>query len=370
MAKLSRRLPHLVAALFLPPTLAAQELANRVDIHGFGGWSYGKTDRNVYLSGSPEGSHQHGSFALNLIARPSRRLTIASQLFWQQTDEETESMVDFAFAEWRASDALRFRAGKVKQPFGVYTEIFDVGTVRPFFALPQSLYGPTGFVAEAYQGIGLRGDAALGKGWGLAYDLYGGSLGVIESRSPIAFFSSTTEPDHEPTRDLLGARTVLATPLSGLSVGVSGYTGRRKVDDGLERHRSLGSHLSYTSDRVWLRSELARVEDGDEEHTIARYIEGAYFINNVVQVSALVDEAHVTLEGLDVSRAPSLARHRDRALGVNLWFSPESVIKASLHVVRGNRLAGPPDDELPALVASGGLTRTTRLVHLGVQFSF
>ena len=72
------------------------------------------------------------------------------------TNQDVE--LDYAFAEWFVSDALKIRMGRVKHPFGLYGEIFDVGTLRPFYLLPQSIYGPNGFTAKAYNGVGLTGN--------------------------------------------------------------------------------------------------------------------------------------------------------------------------------------------------------------------
>lgn len=53
---------------------------------------------------------------------------------------QSETSLDFAFAEYAFSDALKFRIGAVKQPFG----------------------------------IGLTGSLSVGSGWQLQYDLHGG----------------------------------------------------------------------------------------------------------------------------------------------------------------------------------------------------
>ena len=54
-------LRSLTTTAFLIPTtsalpLAAQGLANSVQIHGFGGWAYAETDGNEYFVGTPDGS--------------------------------------------------------------------------------------------------------------------------------------------------------------------------------------------------------------------------------------------------------------------------------------------------------------------------
>lgn len=61
--------------------------------------------------------------------------------------------------------------GKVNQPFGISTEVFDVGTLRPFQVLPQAFYGPVGLTSESYEGVGLTGSFPLLNSWHLSYDV-------------------------------------------------------------------------------------------------------------------------------------------------------------------------------------------------------
>ncbi len=142
------------------------------------------------------------------------------------------------------SQKLKLRAGKVKQPFGISAEVFDVGTRRPFFELPQAVYGPIGLVGESYKGIGFTGSFDVQGGWGLAYDLYGGGQEHKEYVAPEA--------------------------------------GR------------------LTSD-----------------------------------VLAVPEPA-----------VPSLLDHKEVALGLNYWWTPNFVFKLSFHHVDGNRFAGPDPLEL------------------------
>jgi hypothetical protein len=114
--------------------------------------------------------------ALALSARPVEKLRVSTlfELEQQEGAQKLEPALEYAFAEWKFSEALRVRAGRVKLPFGIYTEILDVGTLRPFFTLPQGVYGPTGTVVPGYNGIGLTGRWSHGGTWALQYDVYGG----------------------------------------------------------------------------------------------------------------------------------------------------------------------------------------------------
>lgn len=366
----------LIATFGLAASAVAQEPASRLDLRGFGGWAYGKTNANNYLAGDPQGNYRRGSFALNVSAHVTSKLSIIGQAFWEQGDEGTQTEIDYAFAEWKFSDALRLRVGKVKQPFGIYTEIFDVGTVRPFLSLPQSIYGPVGTIAVGYQGVGLRGTRPIGRGWNLGYDVYVGGIQLEEYVAPFQFLQgdSIEMPAglaRESTRDLAGTRLVLSLPIQGLSVGASAYTGNEGDPDATRfRHTVFGAQAEYLSDHLWLRSEYTHEIEHGEGGSDAVYGEAAYFLTRQWQLAARYERLSTRRDGVDPSAAPSLMRHNEAAFGLNFWVAPEFVLKASFHVVNGNRLAGPDPDELAETVAADKLNDRTRLLQVGAQFSF
>ncbi len=362
-----------VSAVFIA-SAQAQETTRSVDFHGFGGWAYGKTSANRFLAGDPLGDYRQGSVALNFSVHLTPRFSIIGQNFWRQSGEGTETEIDFAFAEWKFSDAIKLRVGKVKQPFGIYAEVFDVGTVRPFLSLPQSVYGQVGIVAEGYQGLGLRGTSALGRGWTAAYDLYGGGIQFESQGAAIDFLrgnpGESTSSSSEMTRDLLGARLVLSLPVPGLSVGGSAYTGRHAGEAGAVRQSVRGLQVEYASNRTWLRGEMVHHTESGTSMANAMYGEAALFLTRQWQLAFLYNRHVTNLDGVDPSTAPSLVKHDEVAFGLNFWFAPELVFKASYHSVLGNRLALPGTDDLAAIIGAGELRTKTRLFQLGGQFSF
>ena len=90
----------------------------------------------------------NSSAGVNLSGDLGDRVSFTTQVDFG-FDGATKAELDYAFGEYKFTDALKLRAGQVKQPFGLFTELMDVGTVRPFLYLPQSLYGPTAAVAIA-----------------------------------------------------------------------------------------------------------------------------------------------------------------------------------------------------------------------------
>jgi len=341
----------IIAALAL---LAAQTSLAQPVVHLFGGWQYGLTDGNRYLGGTKEGGYRNANLALNLAAAPSQNLRIEGQLFTGINGAEKETAIDYAFGEWRFSDALRLRVGRVKHPFGIYTEVFDVGTLRPFLSLPQSVYGPVGTLAEAYSGAGISGVRHF-RSWSIRYDAYAGTLALPynDFDDGIAF----GPPQDLKVRNVIGGRAVFETAVEGLSFGASVYSGRIEAENARHaRHSAAGMQIEYVTDRLSLRGELTKnrtADMGDE----AGYAEAAFRITPRWQLAVRRDVLHECASMSDLS-----GHHHETAAGINYWFSPHFVLKLSGHHVYGNHLAAPDGDDAQR--------PRTNLLLVGAQFSF
>jgi hypothetical protein len=286
-------------------------------------------------------------------------------------DQHREEVdIDYAFAEWRISDRLQIRAGKAKQPFGLYSEVFDVGTLRPFASLPQGVYGPVGLIGRSYKGLGLTGSSPVGQSWTLQYDVYGGGTDLDEEVAPEEFLRDGSAADDAPierelTRHVVGGRISVETPIAGLRFGGAAYTGH---EVGSSRRTGTGLHAEYLSGKVSARAEYGREVVKDDLIVNGAYGELAYRFDRHWQGALQYDRLSTELPGADVSPAPSLLNHREFAAGLNYWFQPEFVLKASFHWVDQNRLAFPL--LLDDAVAHGTLDPRTNLFLLSAHFSF
>jgi len=359
-------------AIVLGGSAAGAQEERRVDLHGFGTWAYGNTDANNYLSGTPVGRYRNAEFLLNASTTVSERLRIVAQTGVRDEGAGPEVDLDFAFAEWRFSDRIKMRAGVVPQPFGISTELFDVGTLRPFLVLPQAVYGSVGLTSEAYWGVGFTGSVPLVQSWHLAYDVYGGGTVLEEFHAPEHFLEGepvSSEEGHgdETTNDVIGARIVFETPLAGLRFGGSAQTGNELG----EGRRSIAAvQVEYLTDKWSARTEYGHESVADELRLDGFYAEVAYRIDPRWQVAGQYGRLTTDLPAVAVTAGRSLLTHEELAVGLNYWFHHAFVCKLSYHRVEGNRLAAPDAEDLAALVASGGLRTKTNLVAFGVQFSF
>ncbi len=113
------RLAALVASLLtglLPAAARGVDVNDgQLSIHGDGQWSYQRTSgENAYGLAQPGGNYDTAMFDLVLTARAAEDLVVSAQLGF----EPEGAALEWAFAEWRRSDRLRVRVGKIQQPFG------------------------------------------------------------------------------------------------------------------------------------------------------------------------------------------------------------------------------------------------------------
>lgn len=370
----------LAAFAALPGLATAQSFTPTVEIHGFGTWLYGQTTNdNNYLAGTKEGNYGSENFELNLSTQVNDRLRITLQPSWDADGlgEETQTGMSYAFASWRLNDEASLRIGQVKHPFGLYTETIDVGTLRPFLDVPQAVYGGTGFVGEAYRGLGIGGSHSVGS-WTLDYDFYGGAMGILERAGQIDYFLGVTDlpegTEVEQTRNVLGTRLVGRTPIAGLSFGGSWYRGTL-VGGAVETPRWVGAgQLEYLNGPVSFRSEFAhetsRETDGERMLVNGGYTELGYRLGTHWQVAGRYQKLRTDMPDNNVSAAPSLMNHEESNVGLNYWFADNFVIKAQYAGVTGNRYAAPDVTTMRQQIAAGTLNKRTHLVMIGAQVHF
>jgi hypothetical protein len=364
------------ASLAGAPAASAQDAGARIRVGGFGSVTYGRTDENRYGSGAPVGDYTNVNFAVVLSSAVSDRLSVSALVAWNQTGSTQFTKFEYGFATWRLSSSVDLRVGKVKHPGALYSEVFDVGVVRPFLSLPQSVYSESGLAFDNYDGIGLTGRTFTGS-WGIGFAAYGGG-GSYAYSSPRLTLSSLQSGEGPagtviPVRDLVGARITLQPPVHGLTIGVSGARATAETGTGIvgDLHvTTLGAQAEYVTDRLWLRSEIAELASEPTLRVVGYYAEAAWFLTPAWQVAVQGGRLKDTFDD-NTGVPPDLDRHVERALGLNYWLSPQLVLKLSHHWVTGNRLAHPGSSaDLAQAVATGALMPRTRLLQVGGQFSF
>lgn len=353
--------------------LSGEEFSfKNVSINGYGTWYYGKTDNaNLYLALPEDGDYSTAQATLSIAAAVSERLRILTQVDWLNRPDGDEMELDFVFAEWKFNDRLQGRVGKSKMPFGIYGEITDVGTLRPFMELPQATYGPVGFIGESYKGIGVTG--SFGSRWNAQWDLYGGGMELNEDSLAEAFLLGEPLPEEEEsevTRNVLGGRLVVATPLTGLSFGASYLTGTE--DQEVDRRREVyGLQAEYAGDALTVRAETMHEDVKHDLKSTGSYVEVSYRFTDHWQAAALASRLRTDFFGVhSTGLLKNLTQHDETGIGLNYWLGSNLVIKANYLRIDGNLLVHPAAADLDAAVAAGSLDPRTDVFLIGAQFSF
>jgi hypothetical protein len=375
-----RNLASALSALVVLVPCGAQaiELADgRLEINGAGAGAFTITDGNdvfnTELVGGHIGTFRNAEFNLILAVKPMDRVTIVTLVFFDEIGQISTGL-DWSFVEFAATDWLKLRAGEVKLPLGLDNEVEPIGTLRPFFALPAAVYGPSSVAADTYFGVGITGDVPIFAGYRLGYDFYGGDMSLDTSEpfsllrlSPAQRAGLSVSPQKETVRNVVGGRLGIGTPVEGLNFRVSAYRGSLE-DTSLEL---LLLSAGYETDRWLVRAEGFRSYQRDIHNiTHGGYLEAAYHLTTEWQVAGQIDALQTQQGGVDSNS--SFLSHRGVQVGVNYWFSPALVAKTSLQHIKGNRLAFPTHlgDALNSTLTGSQISDSTVLFIAGLQFSF
>lgn len=373
---------------FSLPGVSASGFADSVFIHGFGGTAYGATDGNMFTTANDKGNWDNVEGGFVFGALPHEDLKIQGRIFGDSGgEEESEGVVELRriFAEYAPVDWFKLRVGRIAHPIGLYSETFDIGTLRPFHELPQGAYGPTGINGESLEGIAITGDVDL-RGWGLRYDLYAGEVDLEVETDYLLFdcedmggeelCEELEEEEEREIDDLVGGRLTVYTPLDGLLFAVAGYVDVSRGDQAV-----VGVMVEYLNDFFALRSEYyhydfkASTELGVDTDTWTAFVETSYRPFRHLDFGGALDNVELVGRYERVKANPSgvmsptrLTRHTEFAFGVNYWIVPNHLVaKFAYHNIHGNLFAQ-LDEEL---TEEGELSdRDTDVFNVGFQFSF
>jgi hypothetical protein len=164
-----------------PGTLHAQEFnigKVPVQVHGFMSQGLMKSNDNNFLTlNTEDGSAAMTDGGINASARFGRRLLVGAQVYTRnfgnlgQGDVTVDwAQVDFRFTEW-----LGVRAGKVKTVMGLYNDTQDMEFLQTFALLPQGVYSTDlrdGTIAHT--GVDVYGRLNVKSAGAIVYTVYAG----------------------------------------------------------------------------------------------------------------------------------------------------------------------------------------------------
>ena len=157
---------------------------------------------------------------LNSGYRWTNGLTASAQVYGYRLDRYNGAIIDFANLSYQASEAFGIRAGYIKQPGGLYSEVLDLDQVRPFAFLPlgtyQKIYRP---MSNNFIGVSTFGRIAIGLKSSLEYTLFFGTRDSAKGNTPLLAFqgnSGFAGLNKITFGNTYGGQVVWNTPIEGL----------------------------------------------------------------------------------------------------------------------------------------------------------
>jgi len=252
---------------------------DEVDIHGFVSQGYLSSTDNNFLAQTERGSAEFSEIGMSFSTELAGDLRAGLQLFARDLGDvgNHEIELDWAYFDYAWRPEIGFRAGRVKQPRGLYNETFDVDAVRSNIIMPPAVYSTLlRDVFMSVNGGGLYGNIPIGEAGDLDYQVYAGTGNVGNDGSvakSINSFGLFTQRFFD-VRHILAGGVVWNTSLTGLRLGgtsseaswkSTGDTKPAFVEMGLPPTSSVESDdyhtwvasAEYTTDRFTLVGEYS-----------------------------------------------------------------------------------------------------------------
>jgi hypothetical protein len=326
----------LVSAAAAP--LQAQEVSDRLSIHGYLTQAYGRTSDLPMLGISKEGTTDYRAAAIqmrygitdsdNFVLQLQHR-RVGDHIMMSMTDDVE---VDWAFYERKLPRSTSLRIGKMPIAVGIFNEVRDVGVLLPFHQAPDYLY-QNGL--ETIDGILLTHTIGAGRAFSLEVSGYAGEWNLIETDYGVQGNRAATARN----KNTLGSRVWLTTPIDGLEFGVS--VARYDATGGLDRpagvrtdNEAIVASINGDFTRFDLRGEYIKgsIEDDTKKYE-AYYGQGGLQLSSLIQLNAQLQVSNILVQYPGFTW--DVERGRDFALGVKLTPMPNLAIKLEGHRARG-----------------------------------
>ena len=278
-----------MTTLVTVPYGAAEETswveALRLEAHGFASFGYLQTENNNWLGQTENGTSEFWEAAANVIARPWDHVRIGAQIFARDLVkyDNGKPSLDWAYIDYRATDAIGVQAGRFKLPLGLYNEALDIDSARASIFLPPSVYAlRSRDLYISTDGVKAYGLLDVGGGGSLEYGIFGGKKEFSTDAGFATYVSELGVGDH--VDDIVmdwqaGGFLHWHTPLDGLGLRFSGTY----IDD-------------FTADALFTASGLA-------SYTRADYMFG--FVSAIYEMSEVTIAAeYLRLRGRGETNVP------------------------------------------------------------------
>lgn len=214
--------------LALTSLLNAVEMEN-VYINGFISQGYLKSSANRFSGDTDDGTWEFNEAAISVKALLADNLSAGLQIMSRDFGilGNNKVKIDWAFLDYRVSDAVGFRIGKFKKPDGLYNTIRDADAVRTSILLPQGIYNERlRDINIAVQGIGIYGFLDSDSIGSLDYNIFLGNQPIDKEESIIrdglmGGFFGIAQGGSAEFKYSTGVQLFWNTPITGLRFGQS-----------------------------------------------------------------------------------------------------------------------------------------------------
>jgi len=301
----------------------------KVTFHGYLTQAYGQTDGFTFLGIPEDGTADYRTAAVQIRADISDDDAFVVQFSHERFgNSRVAEIKDDVELDWiyyeRHFGPTTLKVGRVQIPFGIYSEVRDVGTVLPFYRPSHNFYGEAAYSSETVDGIVVSRDFSLGDSWRLEADAHYGNWEFVQRD----FITGAYQADQ--VDDSVGLQLWLDTPLPGFRVG-GGYmeyhiqapTGEMKWDTVFAGLSGEFERFSFHTD-----AKLTDIGIGD---VYLGYIHAGVNLTDKITLNAQQDLFYLEFAG-----TPRTKIDDDLALGLNYAFSSSVVLKAEHHWNEGN----------------------------------
>lgn len=361
----------LLTAGLVVATTAAQAAITWHDIQfgGFVSQGYLKSTDNNYPVDTQDGTFDFREYAVNASTTFGSHFRIGGQLFAQKLGKygDDKVILDWAVADYNFCPEFGLRAGRVKYPRSLHSDVLDADVLRPFIFLPQSMYDARlrDFQAS-FDGGMAYGSLAAGKN-AFDYKVFYGDIPMKTDSGLADFFNTTSLFANPPGVKQLGLDSVYGatlawtTPVPGLRL--SAYYSVLKhlqaagqfaaipafgssID--LEKIEYSAASAEYTKDK-WTFVGEYMLQQGDSQVTLpsfipksapgkfgtrSYYVSAARRLNDKLEVGAYYTHIHNSYP----TTAPTSADKRnDWTVSGRYDLNDHLLFKLEVHFINGTR---------------------------------
>ncbi|MBN8731511.1 MAG: hypothetical protein J0L64_13285 [Acidobacteria bacterium] len=349
-----------LAAWLVWPAAAQFEVAGKkVQVHGFFSQGYALSDTNNYMTmNTSQGSLALTDGGVNISTKLTNKLRVGMQAYTRNMGQFTNGKpeIDWAYADYRITDWLGVRGGKVKTVIGLYNDTQDMEFLHTWAILPQSLYAlDLRALNIAHVGGDLYGDVPLRKLGTVSYTVYGGRqpddkrggyyYGLADSKLAIDRFQVWAKGADVRWMPAQGGLTVGASWNDqrqegsardlrfGRPVPFEFFSRKNNTYRGYAEYQGRGLKFAAEYQRLWAvqKYSLPFIPEGSFDSR-SWYVSGAYRIHRVLEAGSY--HARYVTDWRKDHRPPG-AHVYDTAVTVRVDVKPYWNVKVEGHFLDG-----------------------------------